>query len=145
MGGKKRKYECVDLDAEKLLYTSFQHAANSIANLYSGSVTAQRKASARASRATLERLLHVLLKDFNGVDAVPKTALFQMLQQEYEVWGCADEGVVLPAKGEQEADMVVRSDTDMMWKLLPPLRHLPLLSLPFRGVPVWAAQEVAVG
>jgi hypothetical protein len=50
-----------------------------------GSIQQQRKASAHASRQTLERILHTIVKDFGTVDAVPKAALFSLLQQEYEV------------------------------------------------------------
>lgn len=82
--GKKRRIDAVDLDAERTLYSSFVSAANSMSQLYSQAVQQQRKSSAAASRQTLERVLGFVLKEYGNSDMVPKAAILQFLQQEYE-------------------------------------------------------------
>lgn len=54
-GGKKRKLDVVDPDAERHLYTSFVSAANAITQLYATAQQQQRNASATASRQALVR------------------------------------------------------------------------------------------
>lgn len=82
--GKKRRADAVDLDAERTLYSTFVAAANSMSQLYSQAVQQQRKSSAAASRQTLERMLGFLLREYAGSDVIPKAAILQFLQQEYE-------------------------------------------------------------
>lgn len=87
--GKKRKLEVLDPDAEKTLYTSFVSAANSVSQLYTQAVQQQRKSSAAASRQTLERIAHFLMREYGAQDTIPKAALLHFLHQEYEgIEGC---------------------------------------------------------
>lgn len=80
---KKRKAVC-DLDAERTLYTSFVSAANSVSQLYASAVQQQRKSSAAAYRQSLERVLGFVLREYGSSDSIPKAAMLQFLQQEFE-------------------------------------------------------------
>lgn len=118
MGAKKRKLE-VDADAERHLYSSFVCAANSISQLYSQAVSQQRKSSAMASRQTLERLAHWLMREYPNDDAIPKSALLQFLHQEYEGYeGCDTAAVpqvfpVLQVPGHHHQAAQIAEDADM--------------------------------
>mmetsp|Transcript_32306 Transcript_32306/g.82072 ORF Transcript_32306/g.82072 Transcript_32306/m.82072 type:complete len:213 (-) Transcript_32306:495-1133(-) len=80
---KKRKAVC-DLDSERTLYASFVSAANSVSQLYASAVQQQRRSSAAAYRQSLERVLGFIVREYSTSDSIPKAALLQFLQQEFE-------------------------------------------------------------
>ncbi|GBF93160.1 hypothetical protein Rsub_05891 [Raphidocelis subcapitata] len=77
--GAKRKPE-LDLEAERSAYGSFVAAANAVSALYTAGVREQR----RTAKATLEKVLAFVLRESPNSEYIPKAALIQWLQQEYE-------------------------------------------------------------
>jgi len=79
----------VDPESERTLYSSFVSAANAVSQLYTQAVQQQRKASAAASRQTIERITQFLLRECAASETISKSVLLQFLQQEYEgIEGC---------------------------------------------------------
>lgn len=78
----KRNKRSRELEAaeERSSYASFVAAANAVSQLYTAGVREQR----RTTKATLEKVLAFVLREHPTSDVIPKAALIQWLQSEYE-------------------------------------------------------------
>lgn len=118
---KKRKYD--EQELERTMYTSFVSAANAVSQLYTQGVQQQRRSASAASRATLEKLLGFVMREYPNSEVVPKAVLLQYLQYEYESIDSQDGAAqstpvaFLPVIGAQQPAGATGSDVHEQHKL----------------------------
>mmetsp|Transcript_7822 Transcript_7822/g.22283 ORF Transcript_7822/g.22283 Transcript_7822/m.22283 type:complete len:182 (+) Transcript_7822:388-933(+) len=105
--GKKRKAD-FDVELERGLYTNFTQAAQAVTQLYSQAAQAQRRSYNAGARASLEKMLHWLVREHGGASSISTAVVAQYLRREQDAldgnssqWavGGLDAGIPAPSPG----------------------------------------------